>query len=253
MTTKTKAAGTGIRAASNTTDPGNSTVSPSCQVGAAADWLQLVVQKTEARIDSRVLATGFGRNHKPVLELIRKYTTELKVLNQLPFQTAIELRRGVPEQFALLTEDQAFFLLNLSRNTPITVHLKLRLTIAFRDARAAAQARPGYIFGHHQLHGAIQRLHVAAVAAGSTTAEAVRHITYERMLNMAAGIKPGQRGNLSHQEGVTLSAVAMVACESIERGLAAGLNRHEIYRLAKSAANGCRLALASGCTDGNIT
>lgn len=253
MTTKAKAAGADIGSASNTTDPGNSTVSPSCQVGAVAVRLQLVVQKTEARIDSRVLASGFERSHKSTLELIRKYATELKALNQLPFQTAIELRRGVPEQFALLTEDQAFFLLNLSRNTPITVQLKLRLTIAFRDARAAVQARPGYIFGHHQLHDAIQRMHIAAVAAGSTTAEAVRHITYERMLNTAAGIKPGQRGNLSHQAGVTLSAVAMAACESIERGLAAGLDRHEIYRLAKSAANGCRLALAGGCANGNIT
>lgn len=104
MTPKAKAAGTDIRTASNTTDPGNSTVSPSCQVGVVADWLQLIVQKSEARIDSRVL-----------------------------------------------------------------------------------------------------------------------------------------------------SAVAMGVCESIERGLAAGLDRHEIYRLARSAANGCRLALAGGCTDGNIT
>lgn len=61
MTTKAKAAGTDIRPASNTTDLGNSTVSSSCHVGVVADWLQLVVQKTGARKDSRVLPARIMR------------------------------------------------------------------------------------------------------------------------------------------------------------------------------------------------
>lgn len=45
---------------------------------------------------------------------------------------------GNAERFALLNEDQAFFLLALSRNTERVVELKSDLIMAFREARYGA-------------------------------------------------------------------------------------------------------------------
>ena len=42
---------------------------------------------------------------------------------------------GGDARFALLNEDQAFFLLSLSRNTDRVVELKANLIMAFREAR----------------------------------------------------------------------------------------------------------------------
>ena len=60
--------------------------------------LALTTTSTMARIDSRLLALQLDNRHKAVMTLIERY--------------------------ALLTEDQSYFLLSLSRNTDTVVALK---------------------------------------------------------------------------------------------------------------------------------
>ena len=74
--------------------------------------LALTTTSTMARIDSRLLALQLDNRHKAVMTLIERY--------------------------ALLTEDQSYFLLSLSRNTDTVVALKSMLIRAFGQARRAA-------------------------------------------------------------------------------------------------------------------
>ncbi len=93
----------------------------------------------EPRVDSRQLAEQLGNQHKNALALIERYTEKFKEFGLLAFQTeAVKApgQRGTKYlKYALLNEDQAFFLLSLSRNTDRVVELKASLIMAFREAR----------------------------------------------------------------------------------------------------------------------
>ena len=92
----------------------------------------------EPRVDSRQLAKQLGTKHKNPMALIERYLAKFEEFGVVPFQTEKPLAGtagGRPERFGLLNEDQAFFLLSLSRNTDRVVELKASLIMAFREAR----------------------------------------------------------------------------------------------------------------------
>lgn len=92
----------------------------------------------EPRVDSRQLAKQLGTKHKNPMALIERYLAKFEEFGVVPFQTEKPLggtAGGRPERFALLNEDQAFFLLSLSRNSDRVVALKADLIMAFREAR----------------------------------------------------------------------------------------------------------------------
>lgn len=100
--------------------------------------IALTQHKSEARVDSRLLASQLGNQHKNTTALIERYLSKFKKLGVVPFQTekpSAGTAGGRPERYALLNEDQAFFLLALSRNTDRVVELKSSLIMAFREAR----------------------------------------------------------------------------------------------------------------------
>lgn len=92
----------------------------------------------EPCVDSRLLAEQLNNKHKNSMALIERYLAKFEAFGVVPFQTDKPLAGtagGRPERFALLNEDQAFFLLALSRNTDRVVELKSSLIMAFREAR----------------------------------------------------------------------------------------------------------------------
>lgn len=92
----------------------------------------------EPRVDSRLLAEQLGNKHKNSMALIERYLAKFEEFGVVPFQTeklSAGTAGGRPERFGLLNEDQAFFLLSLSRNTARVVELKASLIMAFREAR----------------------------------------------------------------------------------------------------------------------
>ena len=100
--------------------------------------ITLTQSQGEPRVDSRVLAEQLGTKHKSSIELIDKYADKIRRFGHLPFQTEVGKRAqggGKAERFALLNEDQAYFLLALSRNTERVIELKSSLVMAFREAR----------------------------------------------------------------------------------------------------------------------
>ncbi|WP_063899833.1 Rha family transcriptional regulator [Burkholderia ubonensis] len=100
--------------------------------------LPLHEQRGESRVDSRMLAQHLGNSPKHVRELIEKHSTHFERFGVLQFETAKPVpgsTGGRPERFALLSENQCYFLLSLSQNTERVVDLKARLVQAFADAR----------------------------------------------------------------------------------------------------------------------
>lgn len=98
----------------------------------------LIQSKGELRVDSRLLAEQLSNKHKNSMALIVRYAEKFKEFGLLAFETEarpIGQHGGGDARFALLNEDQAFFLLSLSRNTDRVVELKASLIMAFREAR----------------------------------------------------------------------------------------------------------------------
>lgn len=100
--------------------------------------ITLIKSQGEPRVDSRVLAEQLGVKPKNTLELIERYLSEFERFGVVPFQTEkprAGTAGGRPERFVLLNDNQAFFLLTLSRNTDRVVELKSSLIVAFRETR----------------------------------------------------------------------------------------------------------------------
>lgn len=133
-----KAAGACIRAASKTTR---------CKLNYTPETLPLVVVKEVARVDSRVLAGQLGTKHRSTFKQILIYEKEFQTIDQMRFEIAGGGRKhggGNGERFALLSEDQSYFLLAMSKNNPLVVQLKLNLVLAFRQARNTAEIAKDY-------------------------------------------------------------------------------------------------------------
>ena len=181
----------------------------------ATDAFTLTTVKAEPRIDSRLLAKSLRNKHKAVMALIERYADKFKDFGQLPFKKEVGDRAqggGNPERFALLNEDQAFFLLSLSRNNDHVVSLKAKLVKAFGEARrASGQHGTEYLPSYHQLH---DELH--ALAAGSDHERHV-HMNVNRLINKTVGLDPGQRSAAS-MPVQSLLAVAQAVAVKAARG-----------------------------------
>ena len=99
----------------------------------------VLLQNNQLVTTSEIIAQSIEVQHRNTLDLIKRYTGELEQLGLLAFQTRVKRSDGKGEKttYALLNEQQATFLISLSRNTPKVVEFKLALTKAFFEAREA--------------------------------------------------------------------------------------------------------------------
>lgn len=241
--TQTKAAGTGIRAAGKTS---------LCRPDYTAESLPLEVVKDISLVDSRILAAQLGVKHRSTFALIQRYAPEFQAFDQLRFKNAVgeRIQGGNAERYALLSEDQAVFLLTLSRNSERVVPLKARLVQAFRRARDGVELGKDYLPGYHDLHDEVKRLAEAAQAAGSAAPERVFHMNMNKLVNNALGLAPGQRGSLTPQRRMAVISAGFVVQKAIERTLASGGDHHAAHAEAKAQVNayarGAALLLRDG-------
>jgi len=100
----------------------------------------------ELRVDSRVIANQLGIQHKNLIDNIRNYLDKFQILGSVAFETETRKRAigASVSKYVFLNEDQAVFLLTLSRNTEQVVDCKFNLTIAFKSARDQAQPQLPY-------------------------------------------------------------------------------------------------------------
>ena len=89
-------------------------------------------------VDSRLIADELGVEHVSLRKTVEKYLTELQGFGVVGFEVEKPLegsQGGRPERYCYLNEDQATFLMTLSRNTPKVVACKQHLVKAFAQAK----------------------------------------------------------------------------------------------------------------------
>ena len=199
--------------------------SPSLLQPVSSD-LTLTACKQESRVDSRLLASHLGNRHRHVMALIEKYAESFASLGKVLFQKApsIDSLTGQRERFALLNEDQAFFLLTLSRNNARVVELKVKLIQAFSEARQLTdQRQTEYLPTYRQLHAVVHKL------AGDSANEKFVHMNLNKLVNKTAGVEPGQRSKAALPQQAMLIVAQAVATQAMQ----GAADHHNGYQLAK--------------------
>lgn len=95
--------------------------------------VELRTIKSEARVDSRLIARELGNVHVEMLDLVQKYQADFEEFGVVGFQTQKPpkgSKGGRPERYALLNENQPYLLLTYARNTPEARRLKVNLVKA---------------------------------------------------------------------------------------------------------------------------
>ncbi|WP_186214373.1 Rha family transcriptional regulator [Burkholderia gladioli] len=202
--------------------------------------LQLHQSRGESRVDSRVLAEHLGNSHQHVRELLESYSNDFEALGVFRFETGKPPRGslgGRPERYALLNEDQCYLLLTYSRNTDRVRALKLRLVIAFRDARSRQALHDGvYLPSYHALHDEVAEMARRAHEAGSMAGDEVFHCNANKLANKVCGLRAGERRSLNPTQRAILTATQEVIRASLHRSMVAGSDHRAAYRAAKAAA-----------------
>ena len=188
--------------------------------------LELIATKTEARIDSRLLAQHLETQHESLFKLVATHKGDFEELGKVRFQIgpSPDSRTRQSMKFALLNEDQAYLLLTYSRNTVRVRELKVRLVKAFRDARITVNTHNvEYLPTYHRLHDGIRAL------ASDSSNEHFVHSNINKLVNKAAGVEAGQRAT------APLAKLSMLA---VGQTLAAGalhgaLDHHDGYQRIK--------------------
>lgn len=201
--------------------------------------IALTTHKGEARVDSRLIAEQLGNQHKAAMALLDRYAAKFQRFGVLPFQMekpATGSAGGRPERYALLNEDQCYYLLSLSRNTEAVVDLKADLIAAFREARDRASVTDAqYLPLYRAMHAEVAALAQRAKECGSSTPEHLFHINANKALNAAMGIASGERGTLSLDQQLMLTMLQSVYRRHLHDSLERGDNHREAGRKAKAA------------------
>ena len=197
-----------------------------------------IVNMDGLRVDTRTLAPKLDIRHRNIIQNIRSYETEFAELGRVPFQTeTLQTPGGTQEVgYALLNEDQAYFLLTLSRNSPLVVKAKLSLVKAFKSARETLEhstlARLEGKKARRIETDSIKKLVDYATQQGSKSASkyymSVTKMTYDLL-----GLEAGQRDNLTKDQAQQLGMAELMVDIAIRNGIAMGLEYKAIYQLAK--------------------
>lgn len=193
----------------------------------------------ELRADSRTFAPKMDIRHRQLMDNIRKYQSKFEELGLLPFEKEARLDNqhgGGDVIYALLNEDQAYFLLTLSRNTDAVVSAKLALVKAFRNARGQIAtnevARMEGKMARLEETGAIRELVQYATDQGSQSAK-MYYVNITKMTNKLLGIETGKRDTLPADVLAKIGMVEKMVDITLRDGMKAGLPYKQIYALAK--------------------
>ncbi len=93
-------------------------------------------------VDSRLVADDLGIEHESFMRTIKKHQAKIEQrFGIIRFEIGEINGRGQPQKFAWLTEDQAMFVMTLSRNSERVVECKANLVEAFSKARQIIPAQ----------------------------------------------------------------------------------------------------------------
>ncbi|MGZ8942622.1 MAG: Rha family transcriptional regulator [Methylobacter sp.] len=200
--------------------------------------IEIQTVKSEARVDSRVLAVHLKNSHKAVMQLIDTHKTRFEKFGPLPFKMAkgLALPQGgfaKSTRYSLLNEDQSYLLLAFSKNTDYVADLKVELVQSFARFRRHQQTEADYLPFYHELHDQVKVMHETALLNGSTTPERILHLNVNKMINTAFGLESGQRPSLPGHLRAKITAANVFANEAIQRAIENGLDHKAAFQLAK--------------------
>jgi Phage regulatory protein Rha (Phage_pRha) len=106
----------------------------------------------ELVVDSRLIADRLQIEHESFLKTLDTYENQIQqAFGILRFEIGKIEGRGRPPRYALLSEDQATFVMTLSRNSPEVVQCKIELVQAFSKAKKMLGHRRLTDFIHQDL------------------------------------------------------------------------------------------------------
>jgi phage regulator Rha-like protein len=194
------------------------------------------------------MAEGLGVDHRSTMRLIERFQSEMEDFGQVRFEITPARSGGVPQRYCLLTENQSYFLLTLSRNTRKVITLKQRLVREFDKLRRQAEKRASLDWQQARDSGkAARRIETDvvrdfveyAIAQGSTSATRyygnLTKMTYKELFFAEQGLKKPDhfRDLLGVEQLVYLMASEHVAANSLKTGMAEELPYKDCYKLAK--------------------
>lgn len=100
--------------------------------------IEIVSQNDCLVVDSRLIADELGIEHRALMQTIKKYLTEIQEFGALAFEMReFKTAQGntSKETYCYLNEEQATFLMTLSRNTSQVIACKRNLVKAFSQAK----------------------------------------------------------------------------------------------------------------------
>lgn len=194
----------------------------------------------EQRISSGLIAEHIGTTHKVTNNLIRTHKKKLESLGKVPFQKAVGERKNL----AYLNEDQAIFLMTLSKNTEQVVEFKYQLVKAFSELRrkqaiidtnhAKAEWQQNRELGkltHYDSTDTIKDFISYATAQGSHGYQHNGYTIIGKMINSIMGID--DRDSIDEQKLHLLSTAELICDRALENGMTGRLPYKTIYKQAK--------------------
>ena len=205
-----------------------------------SNLIKLTELDGEQRISSELIAEHIGTTHKATTNLIRTYKQKLESLGELPFQKAVGERKNL----AYLNEDQAIFLMTLSKNTLQVVEFKHQLVKAFSDLRrqqaiidenhAKVEWQQNRELGkltHRDNTDTIKDFISYATAHGSQGYQKNGYAIIVKMIN--ASLEIASREEIDEQQLHLLATAELICDLALERCMAEGLPYKSIYKQAK--------------------
>lgn len=208
----------------------------------------VVIQDGNPVAGTWLIAQGFGKRHKDILELIRKYQVHFDSFGRLKSKK-YRSTGGRPVIEYLLTEPQTAFLGTLLRNNPQTVDFKEKLVKEFyrmKNAiiRAKAQHKDTFWIETRR-EGKLTRLIATdtvkdfkeyAVEQGSKNAEKY-YVNITKMMNSLLFIVDGTYKNLrdllTPQQLMTVSSAEQIIDKALKDGMRKKTYYKDIYKLVK--------------------
>ena len=191
----------------------------------------------EPRVDSRIIANELGINHQSFLKTITRHQDQIEELGVLRLEVS-KLKNeqgGRPVVHTYVNEDQAIFLMTLSKNTSRVVQLKFKLVLALKQYREHKEISEEYIPFYHELHDQVKKVACAAHSAGSKTPQRIFHMNTNKMVNKALGLPAGKRPQLKPRTKAFVTVANVLAGEALKRSLNNGSNHKVAYQEAKQA------------------
>ena len=199
---------------------------------------------SEVRAGTYLISQGFGKRHKDVLELIRKYESDFLDFGRLKRHKYVSTGGRPIEEF-LLNEEQAILLGSYFSNTEIIREFKKTIVREFSLMKKALLNQSNLEWKQQREQGklirrqeadAIQTLVDYAIQQGSQNAKFyfthITNATY-KALGLIQHKEPQLRETLDTLQLNQLLLAENIACKSIIKHIKAGHFYKDIFKLVK--------------------